>query len=60
MVKTRQWVLAQKPTDFPILEDDNATFKLEDAETGELKDGQVLVKTLYFVCTTANTLAAVL
>jgi NADPH-dependent curcumin reductase CurA len=48
MVKTRQWVLAKKPTDLPVLDGPDATFKLQDAETEEVKDGQILVKSLYY------------
>ncbi len=50
MVKTRQWILNKKPDDFPVIDgSSNATFKLVDTETPELKDGQVLLKILYFV-----------
>ncbi|OQO06215.1 hypothetical protein B0A48_08803 [Cryoendolithus antarcticus] len=49
MVKTRQWILNKKPDDFPVIDgSSNATFKLVDNETPELKDGQVLLKILYF------------
>lgn len=40
---TKQWILAEKPTDFP----DENTFKLVEASLPELKDDQVLTKTLY-------------
>lgn len=40
---TRQWVLAKKPTDMP----DEHTFKLEEQPLSELKEDQVLLKTLY-------------
>ncbi|KAK5717231.1 quinone oxidoreductase [Elasticomyces elasticus] len=44
MVSTRQWVLAKKPTDLPIFEGPDATFKLVDKHIPELQDGEVLVK----------------
>lgn len=47
MVSTRQWILAHKPTDLPILEGENATFKLITKELPELQDGELLVKLLY-------------
>ena len=44
MVKTRQWILAKKPTDDPQLEGPDQTFKLVDKELPNPKDDQVLVK----------------
>lgn len=40
---TRQWILSEKPIDMP---DDN-TFKLVERPLPELKENQVLAKTLY-------------
>jgi len=40
---TRQWVLAEKPIDFP----NENTFKLVEKPLSELKDNEVLAKTLY-------------
>ena len=47
MVKTPQYILAKKPSDLPELSGPNATFKLQENETSELKDDQLLVKLLY-------------
>lgn len=47
MVKTRQWLLANKPTGMPVLDGPDATFKLVDTELPEIKDDELLVKTLY-------------
>ena len=47
MVKTRQWLLAKKPTDLPQLEGADQTFKLTETDLPEVKDDQLLVKTLY-------------
>ena len=44
--KTRQWILANKPTDFPELSGPNATFKLESNSLPSLKEDQILVKPL--------------
>ena len=44
MVKTKQWVLAHKPSDLPELDGPNATFKLIETDLPELKDDEVLVK----------------
>ncbi|KAK5691988.1 quinone oxidoreductase [Elasticomyces elasticus] len=44
MVSTRQWILAKKPTNLPIFEGPDATFKLVDKHLPELQDGEVLVK----------------
>lgn len=46
MVKTRQWQLAVKPTGDIKLSGADQTFKLVEVELPELKDGQLLVKTL--------------
>lgn len=43
MTTTRQWILANKPIDFP----DDDTFKLVEKSLPELKDNEVLAKTLY-------------
>jgi NADPH-dependent curcumin reductase CurA len=43
----RSWVLANKPEGLPVLDGANATFKLEIRDLPELKDGQVLLKTLF-------------
>ncbi|KAL1592044.1 quinone oxidoreductase [Paraconiothyrium brasiliense] len=45
--QTRQWVLADPPNSEPIYEGDNATFKLVKTTLPELRNDQVLVKTLY-------------
>jgi len=46
--ETRVWTLANKPTENVILsKDSNATFKLETKPLPELKDGQLLLKTMY-------------
>lgn len=47
MVKTRQWILAEKPTDLPQLDGPNPTFKLTETELPDPKDDEVLVKLLY-------------
>lgn len=47
MVKTRQWILANKPTDLPTLEGSDATFKLQEKELPAIKDDEVLVKLQY-------------
>jgi NADPH-dependent curcumin reductase CurA len=44
---TRQWLLAEKPTDLPVLDGPSPTFKLESKDLPPLQDDQVLVKTLY-------------
>lgn len=44
---TRQWLLAEKPIDLPVLEGPSQTFKLETADIPALQDDQVLIKTLY-------------
>lgn len=44
MVKTRQWILAKKPTDEPQLDGPDPTFKLTEKELPDLKDDEVLVK----------------
>ncbi|KAJ5918720.1 hypothetical protein N7454_009864 [Penicillium verhagenii] len=46
-MKTKQWVLHEKPYGDPVLCGDNTTFTLDTAEIPTLKDGQVLLKTLY-------------
>ena len=47
MVKTRQWLLAKKPTDLPQLEGQDQTFKLEETDLPDPKDDEVLVKLVY-------------
>ena len=47
MVKTRQWILANKPTDLPQLEGPNPTFELKETDLPDLQDDQVLVKAKY-------------
>jgi len=47
MVKARQWILANKPTELPTIEGDNPTFKLEENELPALKDGECLLKLVY-------------
>lgn len=47
MVKARQWILANKPGDLPVLEGSNATFKLEEKDIPDPKDDEVLVKLVY-------------
>jgi NADPH-dependent curcumin reductase CurA len=47
MVHTKQWLLAQKPSDLPQLDGPNATFKLSETDLPDPKDGEVLVKTVY-------------
>ncbi|KAJ3022664.1 hypothetical protein HKX48_005594 [Thoreauomyces humboldtii] len=42
---TKQWKLTSNPKGLPTIKDN---FKLEDAQIPELKDGQVLLKSLYF------------
>ena len=44
MVKTRQWVLAKKPTDLPQLDGPDQTFKLVETEMPAPKDDEVLIK----------------
>lgn len=46
--QAKQWILSNPPSADPVLEGDNATFKLEDVTLPELGADQVLVKTLYF------------
>ncbi|KAF2277065.1 NAD(P)-binding protein [Westerdykella ornata] len=45
--QTRQWILANPPKANPVLEGDNATFKLEQKTLPALGSNQVLVKVLY-------------
>lgn len=47
MVKARQWLLANKPTDLPILDGPNATFKLVETDLPDPKNDEVLVKLTY-------------
>jgi len=47
MVKARQWLLANKPTDLPQLEGPNATFKLTETDLPDPKEDEVLVKPVY-------------
>lgn len=44
---TRQWVLKEKPRELPVLEGENATFRLTTVNLPELQPSQVLVKTLF-------------
>ena len=44
---TRQWLLAEKPTDLPVLDGPSQTFKLETKSLPSLQDDQVLLKILY-------------
>ncbi|KAF1985119.1 NAD(P)-binding protein [Aulographum hederae CBS 113979] len=44
---TRQWILANKPTDLPVFSGPNATFKLETKDLPPLKDGQVLIQAIH-------------
>lgn len=44
---TRQWLLANKPTDMPVLSGPSTTFKLVTTDLPPLQDDQVLLKTLY-------------
>lgn len=46
-IKTQRWVLREKPYSEPILTGDKPTFTLDTADIPPLKDGQVLLKTLY-------------
>ena len=43
----KQYILANPPTDLPILDGPNATFKLETVDLPALQDDQVLLKTLH-------------
>lgn len=45
--KSQQWVLREKPYSEPVLGGDESTFALNIADIPALKDGQVLLKTLY-------------
>lgn len=45
--ETRQWLLANKPTDTPILSGPDATFKLDTTTLPTLQQGQLLVQTKY-------------
>jgi len=47
MVKARQWLLNKKPEDMPILDGDDATFRLEETNLPDPKDDEVLVKLKY-------------
>lgn len=44
---TRQWILQNKPTDHPVLNSPDSTFKLIATQLPPLAENQVLVKTLY-------------
>ena len=46
-IETKQWLLTNKPTDLPQLSGPNHTFTLKTASLPELKDDQVLLKSLY-------------
>ncbi|QIW97540.1 hypothetical protein AMS68_003058 [Peltaster fructicola] len=48
MVKTRQWLLENKPEGLPKLSGDDATFKLTETDLPELNEGQLLVKALFY------------
>ncbi|KAI1136304.1 NAD(P)-binding protein [Hypoxylon sp. FL0543] len=45
---TKQWVLASKPTEAPVLEGPDATFKLQTVALPPLKEGQLLSRVRYF------------
>jgi NADPH-dependent curcumin reductase CurA len=45
--KSQQWVLREKPYSEPVLGGEKSTFALNTADIPALKDGQVLLKTLY-------------
>ena len=47
MVKTRQWLLQNKPKDLPELDGSNATFNLVETDLPELKDDELLVQAKY-------------
>ncbi|KAJ6011083.1 hypothetical protein N7451_002495 [Penicillium sp. IBT 35674x] len=47
ITKTKRWVLREKPYGEPVLGGDNPTFTLETADIPALKEGEVLLKTLY-------------
>lgn len=47
MGQTRQWILNNKPAGLPVLDGPEATFTLQNAEVGSLKDNQILVKPVY-------------
>jgi NADPH-dependent curcumin reductase CurA len=44
---SRQWVLAKKPTDSPILSGPDATFRLVTNSLPLIEEGQVMIKVLY-------------
>ncbi|KAK0510255.1 hypothetical protein JMJ35_007649 [Cladonia borealis] len=44
---TKEWILTNKPTDFPQLSGPEPTFTLKTNPLPPLEDGKVLVKTLY-------------
>ena len=44
---SQQWILSTKPTHLPELSGSNQTFKLVEKDLPNLKDDQLLVKTLY-------------
>jgi NADPH-dependent curcumin reductase CurA len=45
--RTKRWVLREKPYAEPVLSGDSPTFTLETTDIPALKEGQVLLKTLY-------------
>ena len=45
--KSKQWILANKPTAFPVLKGNESTFALETKNIQALQDGEVLLQTLY-------------
>jgi NADPH-dependent curcumin reductase CurA len=45
--QTRQWVLENPPKANPVVDGDNATFKLQTVTLPELGKDQVLVKVLW-------------
>lgn len=44
---TKQWVLANRPTEDVVLDGPNATWKLKEVELPQLRDGQILVQNMY-------------
>jgi len=46
--QTRQWILTNKPTDTPSLTGPSPTFTLETNHLPDLKDDQILVRSVYF------------
>jgi NADPH-dependent curcumin reductase CurA len=48
MPSSKQWILANKPTDLPTLSGPSPTFKLTTADVSKPSSSQALVKTLMF------------